>query len=136
MESKNELKQTDGKNLTSYYFDDIMRHKDIYSGDILLHEKSYKTYKTILIDDISKKTFMGLIPLRIRFEKIDGFIKIYDGIRYLVILDRNWLDKICDSIKYLISEKGGITDIINHNFARIRIDSYNSLPVQKNNDFS
>ena len=73
---------------------------------------------------------MGLIPLCIRFEKIDGFIKIYDGIRYLVILDRNWLDKICDSVKYLISEKGGITDIINHNFARIRIDSYNSLPVQ------
>ena len=55
MESKNELKQTDSKNLTSYYFDDIMRDKDIYSGDILLHEKSCKTYKTILIYDISKK---------------------------------------------------------------------------------
>ena len=78
MESKNELKQTDSKNLTSHYFGDIMRDKDIYSGDILLR----------------------------------------------------------DSIKYLISEKGGITDIINHNSARIRIDSYNSLPVQKNIDFS
>ena len=55
MESKYELKQTDRKNLTSYYFDCIMRDTDIYSGDILLHEKSYKTYKTILIYDISKK---------------------------------------------------------------------------------
>ena len=34
-------------------------------------------------------------------------------------------------IKYLIIKKSGITDSINHNFARIRIDSYNSLPIEK-----
>ena len=28
-------------------------------------------------------------------------------------------------------QKGGITYIINHNFARIRIDSYNYLPIEK-----
>ena len=28
---------------------------------------------------------MGSKPLRIRFDEIDGFIKIYDGIRYLVL---------------------------------------------------
>ena len=39
--------------------------------------------------------------------------------------------KICDRIKYLITEKIGITDSANHNFARIRIDSYNSLPIEK-----
>ena len=27
--------------------------------------------------------------------------------------------------------KSGITDNINHNFARIRIDSYDSLPIKK-----
>ena len=27
--------------------------------------------------------------------------------------------------------KSGITDSINHNFARIRIDSYDSLPIEK-----
>ena len=42
-----------------------------------------------------------------------------------------WYEKIFDRIRYLISEKSGITDIINHNFARIRIDSYNSLPIEK-----
>ena len=41
------------------------------------------------------------------------------------------LDKTCDMIKYLISEKRGITDSINHNFGEIRIDSYNSLPIEK-----
>ena len=39
-------------------------------------------------------------------------------------------DKICDKIKYIISEKGGSTDSTNHNFGKIRIDSYNSLPIQ------
>ena len=40
-------------------------------------------------------------------------------------------DKICDKIKYLISDKSGITDSVNHNFARIRIELYNSLPTEK-----
>ena len=74
---------------------------------------------------------MGSQPLGIWFVELDGFIKIYDRIRYLVLLGHSWYDEICDSIKYLISEKSGITDSINHNFARIRIDSYNSLPIEK-----
>ena len=28
---------------------------------------------------------MGTRPLRIRFDKVNGFIKIYDGMRYLVL---------------------------------------------------
>ena len=39
--------------------------------------------------------------------------------------------KICDKIKYLTSGKSGITDSINLNFGKIRIDSYNSLPIEK-----
>ena len=30
-----------------------------------------------------------------------------------------------------MSEKGGVNDSINHNFARIIIDSHNSLPIEK-----
>ena len=66
---------------------------------------------------------MGAKPLRIRFGEIDGFIKIYDGIRYLVLLGPEQYDAIYNSIRYLISEKSGIPDTINHNFAIIRIDS-------------
>ena len=40
-------------------------------------------------------------------------------------------DKICDNIKYLISEKRGIADSINHNSGEIRIDSFNYLPIEK-----
>ena len=73
--------------------------------------------------------------MHIWFEKIDGFIKIYDGIRYLLLFDPESYDETYNRITYLINEKSGITDIINHNFARIRIDSYNSLPIE-NIDFS
>ena len=40
-------------------------------------------------------------------------------------------DKIFNNIKYLISKKSGITNSINHNFGRIKIDSYDSLPIEK-----
>ena len=62
-------------------------------------------------------------PLRIRIYKIDRFIKVYDEIRYLVIFDYCLYDEIYNMIRYLISEKSGITYSINHNFARIRTDS-------------
>ena len=53
---------------------------------------------------------MGAKPLRICFNKIDGFIQIYDRISHLVILGQSWFDEICDSIKY---QKSGSTDSIN-----------------------
>ena len=78
MESKDELKETHMKNRTCYYFDDIMTVTDTYVTDILLDEKSYKAFKNILIYEISYKTFMISIPVRIRSDDIDGFIKTYD----------------------------------------------------------
>ena len=82
---------------------------DTDSGNTLLGKK---LYKNILIYGISYKTFMGSKPLRFCFDKIDGFNKIYDGIKYLKLF--NWNDEICDRIKYLISRKSGIADSINH----------------------
>ena len=70
--------------------------------------------------------------MRIRFNKIDGFIISIDGkIKHLVLFDYGLLAKICDKIKYLISKKRGITNSINYNFGKIKIDSYNSLPIKK-----
>ena len=66
--------------------------------------------------------------MRITFDQIDRFIKIYDGIRYLVLFDYAWFDKIYGRIKYLVS---AITDSINHNCGRVRIDSSNSVLIEK-----
>ena len=83
---------------------------------------------------------MDAKPLRIRFNKVDGKIKIYNGIRFLELSNSYDLynevyyriyNAIFDRINYLISKKSGITDSINQNFVRIRIDSYNSLPIEK-----
>ena len=83
MESKYKLKKIDIKNRMCYYF-----HFDF--TDILLKKKSYEN---ILIY-IPHKTFLGARSLRIWFEKIDGFIKMYDGIRYLVLFGPEQFDGI------------------------------------------
>ena len=65
--------------------------------------------------------------MRIRFNKIDGFIRGRGGeFRYLVLLYYGLFDKVCDTIKYL-----DITDSTNHNFGRIGIDLYNPLHIEK-----
>ena len=130
MESKDKLKEIDIKNRTRYYFDDAMRYIDINSNNILLEKNSYKKHEVILIYDISYETFMFAKPLRIRFNKIDGFMKIYDGTRHLVLCEFERYNVLNDRIKYLINEKSCIINSINHNFTRIRIDSYNSLPKE------
>ena len=104
---------------------------DINFSGILLDQNLYKEkYRNNLIYDISYKTSTDAKPLRIRYDKIDGFIKNHNGIRYLVLFDSGWFDKTCDRIEYPISEKNSIIVLI-INFARIRIDSYNSLPIEK-----
>ena len=61
--------------------------------------------------------------MRIRSDKIDRFIRVLDGeIKHLILFD---YDNIGNKIKYLISEKGGIANSVNHNSGEIRIDSYN-----------
>ena len=52
---------------------------------------------------------MGKKPQPIPFDKIDEFIEIYGGIRYLVLLEYN---EIYDKIKSLIGETSSITDNI------------------------
>ena len=133
MESKDKWKEIDFKNLTCYYFDNTMSASDISFNGLLLNKKSLKDN---LVFDLLYKTFMGRKPLRIRFDQIYGSIKVYNGIRYLVIFDYWLLDEIYNRIRYTASEKSGITNNINHKFARIRNELYNSSPIEKNIDFS
>ena len=68
--------------------------------------------------------------MRIRFDKIDGFVRNYDGTRYLVLLGPEKYDTIYNIIKYLISLKSRIKYIFSHNYVKIKIDSYDSLPAE------
>ena len=57
----------------------IIKIEDFNLDNILIDEKSHKN---ILVYDISYKTLVGAKPLRIKFDKIDGFIRVYDGLDY------------------------------------------------------
>ena len=81
----------------NYYFDYIIKFwdGDIDFSNISLDEKVCKENNgNILIYDISYITSTDAKPLRIRFDKINGFIKIHYKIRYSVFFDYGWFDKI------------------------------------------
>ena len=71
-------------------------------------------------------------PLHIRFDELDGFIRVFDGTRYLVLFGSEKYDFIYSRIRYLIRVKSGITYVISCNNAKIKVDSYDSLPLEKN----
>ena len=98
----NEIKKVRIKNCTCYYFDDTIKLEDFDPDNILIDEKSHEN---TLIYDISYKTLIGSKPLRIRFDKIDGITRIYDGARYLRLFGTKKYDAIYDRIRYLTSLK-------------------------------
>ena len=63
------------------------------------------------------------------FDKIDGFIRVYNGNRCLVLFDPEKHDTIYNAIKYIACQKSGITYVISHNYARIKVGSYDSLSL-------
>ena len=105
-----------------------LNFEDVDLDNISINEKSYEN---ISVYNISYKTLVGDKLLRIMFDKIDGFIKIYDGTRYLVLFRAKKYDFIYNRIRYLIRLKSGITYIVSHNYAKIKVDSYDSLPLEK-----
>ena len=68
-----------------------------------------KSHENILDCDISCKTLIGAKPLPIRFDKVDGFVRVYDGIRYLVLFGPEKFVVIYNRIRYLKSQKSVIT---------------------------
>ena len=62
--------------------DNIIKVEDFDLDNILIDEKSYKN---ILVYGISYKSLFGSKPLRIKFDEANGFIRVYRGIRYLLL---------------------------------------------------
>ena len=112
MLENNEFLKVHIENRTGYYFDDIIKLEGFDLDKILIDEISLKN---ILICDISYKTLVSLKTLRIRFDKIDGIITIYDGTRFLTLFRTKIYDVIYDKIRYLISIKSNITYIFFEN---------------------
>ena len=84
METNDKLREINIKNSACFYFDDLIKFEDFDHYNILIDEKSFEN---ILIYKISYKNLIGFQPLGIRFNinKIDGFVRVYDGTRNLVL---------------------------------------------------
>ena len=46
--------------------------------------------------------------MRVRFDKVDGFIRVYDGTRYSALFSPEKYDVIYDRIRYLLCQKSAI----------------------------
>ena len=62
---------------------------------------------------------------------MNGFIRTYDGTRYLVLFDPEKYDIIYNRIRDIISPKSSITYIFSNYYLKIKVDSYDSLPIEK-----
>ena len=58
-------------------------------------------------------------------------MRVYDRPRYLVLFGPEKYDAIYNTCIYLISQKTGITYVTSHNYAQIKVDSQDSLPLEK-----
>ena len=78
-----------------------------------------KSHENILVYNISYKSLIDSL----RFDKIDGFIRGYDGIRYLVLTGSQKHDSIYNRTGYFISVKNDITYKFSQNYAKVKADS-------------
>ena len=123
----NELRKVCIQNRTYYYFGDIIKLEDFDIYNILIDE----SHKNMLIYSISYKTLIDPKPLCIRFDKIDGINRIFDGTRYLVLFGPEKCDAIYNRIRYLISLKSSIAYAFSYYYSKIKVDSYDFLPIEK-----
>ena len=93
----------------------ISMTKDFDFDNILINERSYEN---ILAYNVPYKTLIGAKPLPIRFNNVDGFIRVYDGTRYLVLFGGEKYDFIYSRIRYLVGVKTSITCVISHNYVK------------------
>ena len=84
-----------------------------------------------MIYDISNKTLINLKPLRIRFDEIDGFNRILNGTRDLPWFGSEKYVAIYNRIRYILSQKSGITFVFSHSYATLKVDSNDFLPTEK-----
>ena len=55
------------------------------------------------------------------FNKVDWFIRDYDGTKYLVSFSLEKYNAIYDRIRYLRELKSGITYVLSYNYLKIKL---------------
>ena len=79
MDSNNELKEIDSASYACYCFNYIIEIKDFDFDNMLLDKNNAKNF---LGYEISYKILIDAKLQRIRFDEVDGFIRVQGVIRY------------------------------------------------------
>ena len=61
-----------------------------------------------MVYDISCKTLYGSKPLCIKFDEIDGFIRVYDEVRYLVLFFMKNMMAFTIGLDIVLVKKGAL----------------------------
>ena len=73
---------------------------------------------------------------RIRFDKIHGFIRVFVWTRYLIFFSPEKCDAVYNRIKHIIRQESIIMYVFSKHYRKIKVDSYDSLPAEKNMGFT
>ena len=74
--------------------------------------------------------------MHIRFDKIDGFIRIYDGTADLTLFGSEKYEAFCNKVGYLVSLKFGITYVFSYYLGKIKSWFFWFFAYRKNTDFA
>ena len=87
-----------------------------------------KPYESCLILDVT----YGEKPLSLIFDKINGYIRKYDGTKYVgFFYSGKTFKRIFYRIRYLIMFKSNISNVYSHKYTKIKINSNDDLPYEK-----
>ena len=65
------------------------------------------------------------------FDKIDGFIRVYDGTRYLVLFRGEKYNFIYIRIRYLTRVKSGVMNFVSNNYAKLNDHLHVYLTIER-----
>ena len=85
------IKEINIKNQTYYFFDDMINIKDFDSNLLKIDKKSYKNIDIYYIGHITMKDsdyvkINSVNPLYLIIEKVDGYIEVKNGNKYVILL--------------------------------------------------
>ena len=80
---------------------------------------------------------MDVTPLRIKHDKVDGFIRVYDSTRhldiqwYLELKNKMSFTTELDILSKVVLHALTVLHAFSHNYAKINFDSFGSVPLKK-----
>ena len=132
------VKELNIKNQTYYYFNDIIDIKDFQSNLLKIDKKQYKDIDIYYIGYITVKkigdceNINSVNPLYLMIHSATGYFKEKYGEKYLILDSTEKYDEVFSGIKKEIETiNGGKELIYEKNYAKIRVNTDNDVPLNK-----